>query len=93
MTDDDVIEEVMAEGKNNVGNYDNKEREVIVQIITHSTEIDSFTTSITWVKENGVDADDILVLKRMQEKVLKASFQTILLKQIDIHLKPVQSKD
>jgi len=32
--------------------------------------------SITWVEENGVFASDILVLKQMQEKVLKASFQT-----------------
>jgi len=27
-------------------------------------------------KKNGVSANDILALKRIQEKVLKASFQT-----------------
>jgi len=47
LTDDDIIEEVMAEEKDNDGNYDNKRGEVAVQTITHSTAIKSFTTSIT----------------------------------------------
>lgn len=72
----DIIEEVIAEEKDNDGNYDDNEGKVAVQIVTHSTAIDSFTTSITWAEENGVDACDILVLKRLHEKVLKASFQT-----------------
>ncbi|XP_050545073.1 jerky protein homolog-like [Daktulosphaira vitifoliae] len=92
LTDDDIVEEVMAEEKDNDGNYDDKEGELAVQTITHSTAIDSFTTSITWAEENGVDARDILVLKRLQEEVLKASFQTKKQKKIDDFLKPVQSK-
>uniref|UniRef100_A0A2H8TNS6 Jerky-like n=1 Tax=Melanaphis sacchari TaxID=742174 RepID=A0A2H8TNS6_9HEMI len=76
LTNDDIIEEVMAKERDNDGNYDDKEEEVAVQTISHSTAIDSFTTSITWAEENGVDACDILVLQRLQEKVLKASLQT-----------------
>lgn len=49
---------------------------LVVQTITHFTAIDSFVTSITWAEENEIDAGDILVLKRLQEKVLKASFKT-----------------
>jgi hypothetical protein len=75
LTDDKIIQEVTAEEKDD-GNYDNKGGEVAVQTITHSTAIDYFIMSITWAEENGVDACDILVLKRLQEKVLKVSFQT-----------------
>lgn len=61
-----MIEEVMAEAKYNDRNYDDNEGELAVQTITDSTAIDSFTTFDTWAEENGVDARNILVLKRLQ---------------------------
>jgi len=47
------------------------------QIIIYDATINFLTTSITWEEENRISASDILVLKQLQEKVLKASlFQT-----------------
>lgn len=44
MTDNDIIDEVMAKEKDN---DNNKDEEVANQTIIHSTAIDSFTMSIT----------------------------------------------
>jgi len=42
LLDDDIIEEVMAEEKDNDGNYDDQRGKVAIQTATHSTAIDSF---------------------------------------------------
>jgi hypothetical protein len=34
-----------------------------------------FTTCYKWAEENKVQAEDILILKRLQEKVLKQAFR------------------
>ncbi|KAL4142187.1 hypothetical protein QTP88_004696 [Uroleucon formosanum] len=70
-TDNNIIEEVMAKEKDNDMNYDDKEGEVVVQTVTHSTAIDSYPTFIAWAEENGEDPCDILGLIKLQEKVLK----------------------
>lgn len=94
LTDDDIIEEVMAVEKPDDENGVGKGEDVVtVQRITHTAAIDSFTTAITWAKENAVSASDILVLKRLQETVLKALFETKKQKLIDNFCEPVLSKD
>jgi hypothetical protein len=92
LTDDEIIEELVVEEKDDDGYYNNKGEEVAVQTITHSTAIDSFTMSITWAEGNGVDTCDILVLKQLQEKVLKVSFQTKKQKKINNFFKSVLYK-
>lgn len=60
---DDIIEEVMAkEDDLNINNENEEGKVVALQIVTHSAAIDLFTTSITWVDENGVSANDVLML-------------------------------
>lgn len=60
----------MVEKKDNNGNYDDKEEAAVQTITHHVTAIYSFTTSITWIENNGVDTNNILVLRRKQEKAL-----------------------
>lgn len=64
----------MAEEEDDGGNDDGKIGDVVaVETITHTAEKYHFTTSIVRAEEYGYS--DILVLKQLQENVLKASFQ------------------
>lgn len=78
LSDDDTIEEAMAASCRSIeGNDNDKGREAVaVQKIIHTVAINSFTRSSTRAKENGVSANDISVLKRLQEIVFRMSFQT-----------------
>jgi hypothetical protein len=43
----------------------------------------AFNTCCKWAEENNVQAEDILTLKRLQEKVLKEAFRNKRQKTID----------
>jgi hypothetical protein len=61
---------------------DNSENEqessarLIIRTIRHDYAMSAFNTCYTriWTEENNVQAEDILTLKRLQEKVLKQAF-------------------
>lgn len=72
MTEDEIIEDVAREEEEE-GEVDWGEV-TAVRTIPHNAAIDSFATSIMWAEENGVSASDILILKKLQDQVLKSSF-------------------
>jgi hypothetical protein len=60
---------------------DNSENEqepctpLIIRTIRHNDAMSAFNTCYKWAKENNVQAEDILTLKILQEKVLKEAFR------------------
>jgi hypothetical protein len=65
------------EMSNNLLEDDNSENEQesstppIIRTMRHDDAMSAFNTCYKWVEENNVQAEDILTLKRLQEKVLK----------------------
>jgi hypothetical protein len=55
----------------------------IICTIQHDDAMSAFNTCHKWADENNVQAEDILTLKRLQEKVLKEAFRNIRQKTID----------
>lgn len=91
LTDDEIIETVTIveeEDEEEVG-----KTTPAVYTIPHDTAVRSFATSITWAEENGVSASDILVLKRLHEKVLIMSFKVKKQSKIENYFMPSTSKD
>jgi hypothetical protein len=68
---------------------DNSENEqesstpLIIRTVRHDDAISAFNTCYKWAEENNVQAEDILTLKRLQEKVLKEAFRNKTQKNID----------
>lgn len=91
MTEDEIIEEMAREEEDE----EQVEGEVTaaVQSISHDAAIASFAASITWAEENGVCANDILVLRRLQEQVLKVSLNSKKQRTIDRYFQPSTSKE
>jgi DNA-directed RNA polymerase specialized sigma subunit len=79
MTDEEII--------NNVLEDDNSEKEQesstppIIRTTRHDDATSAFGARYKWAKENYVQTEHILTLKRLQEKVLKKAFRN---KTIDI---------
>jgi hypothetical protein len=46
----------------------------------------TFNTCYKWAEENNVQAEDILTLKRLQEKVIKETFGNERQKTVDVFL-------
>jgi hypothetical protein len=47
----------------------------IIRTIRHDDVVSVFNTCYKWAEENNVQAEDILTLKRLQEKLLKEAFR------------------
>jgi hypothetical protein len=66
---DEIIDNVLED--------DNRENEhesstpPIIRTIRHDDAMSAFNTCCKWAEENNVQTEDILTLKRLQEKVLK----------------------
>jgi hypothetical protein len=73
MTDEEII--------NNAKDDDNSENEQVsstpqnICTIRHDGSTSAFDMCCKWAEENSVQTEDILTLKRLQEKVLKEAFR------------------
>jgi hypothetical protein len=56
---------------------------LIICTIRHNDAMSAFNTCYKWAEENNVQAEDILTLKKLQEKVLKEAFRNKIQKTID----------
>jgi hypothetical protein len=72
MTDEEIIN-IMLE--DNSENEQESSPPPIMRTIRHNDAMSSFNTCYKWAEENDVQAEDILTLKRSQEKVLKEAFR------------------
>lgn len=69
MSDNEIIQDVLT-------SYDNEEESEtlpVVHTVRHSDAVSAFNTCVRWAEENDVEAADVLVLRRLQEKALKNS--------------------
>lgn len=76
MTDDEIIK--ATENKDS-GDEDDVEGETSVPAlptVSSDKAMSAFATAITWAEENGASTSDMLVLKRLQENVIKFSLST-----------------
>jgi hypothetical protein len=55
----------------------------IICIIRYDDATSAFNACYKWAEENNVQAEDILTMKRLQEKVLKEAFRNKRRKTID----------
>jgi hypothetical protein len=46
-----------------------------IRTVRHDDAMSAYNTRFKWAEENNVQAEDILTLKRLQEKVLKEAFR------------------
>lgn len=90
MSEDEIIKEVTREEEDE---EQGEEVTAVVKSISHDAAIASFATAISWSEENGVSANDVLVLKRLQEQVLKVSLHNKKQKTIETYFKPSTSKE
>jgi hypothetical protein len=72
MTDEEIINDVLED--DNSENEQESSTPLITRIIRHDA-ISVFNVCYKWVEENTVQAEDILTLKRLQEKVLIEAFR------------------
>jgi hypothetical protein len=64
-----VLEDVNSENEQESSTPPN------IRTIRHDGVMSAFNTSYKWAEENNVQAEVILTLKRLQEKVLKEAFK------------------
>jgi hypothetical protein len=81
MTDEEIINNVL-EDNNSVNELDSSIQPIICTI-RHDDAMNAFNACYKWAKENNMQAEDILTLKRLQEKVLKEAFRNKRQKTID----------
>jgi alkylated DNA nucleotide flippase Atl1 len=73
MTDEEIINNVL--GDDNSENEQESSTQPIIRIIRQDGAMSAFNTCYKWAEENNVQAEDILALKRVQEKVLKEALR------------------
>lgn len=93
LSDDEIVDSVSTIEEDCEDGSGGGEVTPAVQTIPHDVAVRSFAASITWAEENGVSARDILVLKRLQENVLKMSFKVKKQSKIDNYFMPSTSKE
>jgi hypothetical protein len=72
MTDEEIINNVLQD---NSENQQESSTPPIIRTIRHDDAMSSLNTCPKWAEENNVQAEDILTLKGLQEKVLKDAFR------------------
>jgi hypothetical protein len=72
MTDEEIINNVLVD--NNSENQQESSTPPIICKIRHNDAMSAFNTCYKWAEENNVQAEDILTLKGLQEKVIKEAF-------------------
>jgi hypothetical protein len=73
MTDEEIIKNVLGEDKSE--NEQGSSTPPIIRTIRHDGTMSSFNTCYKWTEENNVQAEDTLILKKLQEKVPKEAFR------------------
>jgi hypothetical protein len=73
MTDEEIINIVLED--DNSENEQESSTPPIIRTILHDDAISAFNTCYKWAEENNLQTEDILTLKRWQEKVLKEAFR------------------
>jgi hypothetical protein len=68
MTDEQIINNVL---ENNSQNEQESSTPPIIRTVQHDNAMSALNVCYKWAEENNVQAEDILTLKRLQEKVLK----------------------
>lgn len=89
MTDEEIVEEI-TRGDAGEDCDEREEASSFHHTVSNDAAMDAFATSVKWAEENNVSASEILVLKRLQEKVLKVSFQAKKQKKIDSFVTPME---
>ena len=84
MTDDEIIDEVAGEEEEEMV----EEPTAALITVGHDCAMEAFNTDIKWAEENCVPASELLVLKRVKDKVLKSSFKAKKQKKIDSFFTP-----
>jgi hypothetical protein len=73
MTDEEMNSNVLDD--DNSENGQESSTPPIVRTMRHDDALSAFNTCYKWAEENNMQAEDILTLKRSQEKVLKDAFR------------------
>jgi hypothetical protein len=81
MTDEEIINNVLED--DNSENEQESSTPPIILTIRHDDTMSAFNTCYKWAEENDVQAENILTLKRLQEKILKEAFRNKRQKTID----------
>jgi hypothetical protein len=81
MTDEEMINNVLED--DNSENDQESSTPPIIRTIRQDDTVSAFSTCYKWAEGNNVQAEDILTLKRLQEKVLKETFRNKRQKTID----------
>jgi hypothetical protein len=81
MTDEAILNNVLED--DNSENGQESSTPPIIRTIQHDDAMSGFNTCYKWTEENSMQAEDILTLKRLQEKVLKEAFGNKRQKTID----------
>jgi hypothetical protein len=71
MTDEEITNNVLED---NSENGQESSTPPIIRTTRHDDVMSAFSTRYKWAEENNVQAEDILTLKRLQEKVPKEAF-------------------
>lgn len=80
MTDDEIVEDVTSRDEEE---DDERDEGACRHTVNNDAAMDAVSTSVKWAEENIVSASDILVLKRIQEKVLNVYLQAKKQKKFD----------
>jgi hypothetical protein len=81
MTDEETINNALED--DNCENEQEASAPPIIRTIRHDDVRSAINMCYKWAEENNVQAEDILTLKRLQEKVLKEAFRNERQKIID----------
>jgi hypothetical protein len=73
MTDEEIINNVLED--NNSENKQESSNPPIIRTIRHNDAMSAFNKCYKWAQENNVNTEDILILKILQEKVLREAFR------------------
>jgi hypothetical protein len=81
MADEEMINNVLEDDSSE--NEEESSTLLIIRTIRYDDATSVFNTCYKWAEENNLLAEDILTLKRLQEKVLKEAFRNKKWKSID----------
>jgi hypothetical protein len=74
MADEEIINNVLED--DNSENEQESSTPPIIRKIRHDDAMRAFNTCYKWAEENNEQAEDILTMKRLQEKCLKQGLGT-----------------
>lgn len=72
-TDQDIINQVTS----TVTEEDDEENLSSQEKIFHKQAVDSFETCLDWAEENGISSNELMLLRRLRDKAIKARFNVL----------------